>query len=775
MKYPSIAKQPRRVVSVPALSGGVNLRDSISMINDNQLTDCKNVWEKGGVLETRPPCKAVSQEKIKMDLYNSLEDEFISDYKSFPHIKREKKILCSCKRTGLGPNTYHDVSLIFWFQDENGSEDAGYIQMQGFEDENACNWFVIEKDGLLYCYVSNRAGHCAIYSCDYGQDRTWYEVARDKYYVPLVVAGCKVLGFQEYSEPQNTENDRDLSEIISGTQIEGYNLIGGYYRMQYTKINREICSRGDGHQYAAFKLLHSVESGETEYIDGSPVYSKVTLKYLNSLGITIIHETEIRSDRLTTDGWYMEYVPGDDGCYLAVKGCTAKLCYYRDDGPATTPPITWILDDYVCENDLEITAPCPVNTENLQKVFRMTQAEWFGGSAKGINGGGRLFLTGNTELNEGALVIWSGFDNPLYFSENNYAYVGNKSQNVTAFGKQGEKLIIFKENETYYTTYQENDSITADDLIDQNIIDLSASSVYFPMVLINGTIGCDCPDTVQLCRNRLVWAHSCGKVYTLSSENQYSERTIFEVSEMIGPRLKTESGKLKKATSADFEGYYMLFVENRVYLMSYNSYGYQYVYSFSKNEDANLKIPWYIWELPLFIGDNQSGSYAYPFASVVNDKLILTSFYKTSNEEYAYVVSFLINPDENDTFDSAFTEKGDGKTPDKKVPIESYLQTKIFDFGAPNYRKNVETVQLSLGNNGGAPIEIQYITDSGSEAETIVLSDGDTEPRSAAYVTSVTLNPCIKSVLRFGMKLSCKGILAVDSMSLHYRLLGGAR
>ena len=204
--------------------------------------------------------------------------------------------------------------------------------------------------------------------------------------------------------------------------------------------------------------------------------------------------------------------------------------------------------------------------------------------------------------------------------------------------------------------------------------------------------------------------------------------------------------------------------------MSYNSYGYQYVYSFSKNEDANLKIPWYMWELPLFTLGFDLGSYQYPAASVINDRLVLISFYNAKVAENVSMMAFSINPEEKDTFDRAFSEYGD-----KTAPIESYLQTKIFDFGAPNYRKNIDIVQLSLGNNNGVPIEIQYITDSGSEAETIVLSDGDTEPRSAAYVTSVTLNPCIKSVIRFGMKLSCKGALAVDSMSLHYRLLGGAR
>ena len=46
MKYPMINRQPRREVNVPQLSGGLNLRDSLSGIRDNQMTDCVNMWYK---------------------------------------------------------------------------------------------------------------------------------------------------------------------------------------------------------------------------------------------------------------------------------------------------------------------------------------------------------------------------------------------------------------------------------------------------------------------------------------------------------------------------------------------------------------------------------------------------------------------------------------------------------------------------------------------------------------------------------------------------------
>ena len=105
-------------------------------------------------------------------------------------------------------------------------------------------------------------------------------------------------------------------------------------------------------------------------------------------------------------------------------------------------------------------------------------------------------------------------DNPLYFPENNYAYVGDSSQAATAFGKQSDMLVIFHSREMYYATYVAGGDFTAQDVIDGKIVDVTAYMAKFPITQINGEIGCDCPRTVQLCNNRLAWATSDGRVYT---------------------------------------------------------------------------------------------------------------------------------------------------------------------------------------------------------------------------------------------------------------------
>ena len=53
-----------RTLSVPDLAGGINNRDGITDILDNQLNNAKNLWFKDGVLRTRPGKRIYGSEKI---------------------------------------------------------------------------------------------------------------------------------------------------------------------------------------------------------------------------------------------------------------------------------------------------------------------------------------------------------------------------------------------------------------------------------------------------------------------------------------------------------------------------------------------------------------------------------------------------------------------------------------------------------------------------------------------------------------------------------------
>jgi hypothetical protein len=78
MKYPAMNKRPRQAVVAPDFSGGLNLRDGISQIADNQLTDCLNMWFKDGALRTRP----IVEDEETITSGNTSSEDLISGLKN---------------------------------------------------------------------------------------------------------------------------------------------------------------------------------------------------------------------------------------------------------------------------------------------------------------------------------------------------------------------------------------------------------------------------------------------------------------------------------------------------------------------------------------------------------------------------------------------------------------------------------------------------------------------------------------------------------------------
>lgn len=762
MYYPKIGKQPRRTVRIPDLSGGLNLRDGLSLINDNQMTDCKNMWYKDGVLKTRPEVQTgdtVTSRIVddKMQYLDFVLSRFDKDntftFGTETYVLRIN--IYVLKRIDL--NTSDSFIHLEYINenDVNDIIDVGEFTYPAYFNVETDSLLVIKHNKNLLCFYNFGGDMFGIHKFKNVTGTKVFEgreLAEEDMHVPLIAINCQSATLSPFAP--------------GGTMINGYNLLGNYYKAEYKWVN----DSGEAQGSPIFMLFHpimyqkQVDGKTKEYLYDYAVKRTITVETVRADGKTAIHKVTPEQDsegNVKSDTLMETSANETDGILISVGRDGLSFLDAQGNFSENTSIVK-----------ITITAPCPNTSENKQKVFNMTKSAWFGGAAYGIYGGSRLFLGGNTLDGEQSLVVWSDLNNPLYFSENNYTYVGDKTQAVTAFGRQSENLVIFKEREIFQTQYVSGDTPTAEDLINQNVIDLSTQMAYFPITQVHGYIGCDCPETVQLCRNRLVWLNSDGKVYTLVSQNQYNERSVFEVSQMIEKKLSKEMD-LRSALSADYDDHYMLFVGNKVYVMDYNCYGYTHVYSYSKKEDANEYIPWYYWELPL----NPVYICGTP------GRLLISTFDEHKETLYGgdYVKSFcmglsFINDDEgNDCLGEFEYIDGTWKVKTEDKSIESLVQTKLFDFGAPEYYKNVDLINISLGNNGGTPIAVQYVTDNGTEQDEIVMTGNEIEENDPGYIKCVSRFPCIRSALRFGVRLSCDGPMAIDGISLNYRILGGAR
>lgn len=722
-------RESKREVSIKALDGGINKRDTESGILDNQLSDAKNVWYNDGVLRTRP--NFITNENM-----HSVDWSYSNSalFKNNLHkdITYQNKVLLSVASTVLSSGSYKQVIDFLW-QGKSSVQHFGYIEFN-LESNNLVDYFVSCYSDTVYVYVNNKKIYKKVLGSAVG---SFTEVTNK--YIPTVMTNALRTGGGTENEPE-----------FSADMVEGYNLIGDYAKIIYSTKNPNY----NGTDKTAMKMIYplpKMPEGKTlsDYA-GYKITVKITSNYqVASEAMTVTHEVTLNNSGVGTEATALS-----DG--FRIIATRKSIAFYISNTIALINN-----EDTQMLNNLEITYP---HFSDNSKIFGCTFCEWYGGVSEGINGGTRLFVSGNSA--NLSSVYWSDLNNPLYFPENNWFNVGTTGSKVTAFGKQNDKLIIFKENEIYYTNYTQTTTPEAEEVQNQSFIDLTTANANFPLVLINSSIGCDCPNTVELCRNRLVFLNSGGNVYEIVTTNQYSENNIYEIGGMIKNKLKSETD-LTGAMSADFAGHYCIIIGQNMYLCDYNSYGYQYAYSFKNDDDSQVKIPWYFWELP-FEGNYFSfRDYIFFGKTSLIDDTPLTN-------RGTYYISSVLCEDNADIYDKLLVlippEVG-GQTLQFNISdyeILSEFETKLFTFGSPDKRKNVERVSIFTGDNEGQQITISFITESGTESENYYTNITDMSECK-------TVLPYTKSTTKFGIKMSSGGKLAVEGITIIYRMLGVIR
>lgn len=770
MRLPIRQPKAASILTLPDLAGGLNLRDGGSEILDNQLTECENMWWYRGALKTRPGIKLLANSMS----FIGRPSEQVVEVKNFSNIKTVIDGEAYCLQVAHVKNLEENKGILkFFWCGESKSIDLGYITVGVAND--IAKYFVFLQKKTLYCFTSDKK----IYKRDIILETSqWEEIEKNQIYVPKIMMQCKKHATANIS-----------SDEISGVMLEGYNLLSDYYEMSYNSYNPEIVTEDNQKHKMQYHILKSVAKYEDK---GLTVTAKITLDGVERIHTVAISKETRRegktstweesapntNDKLLMRVWknrisfyYCE--ENTDDSFITDKTQYDKIAtisdntdsdYWRngDSEEEKSKPTAPIKFSNGLDDDIVIIAPYVWSNKNKEKIFNMTRCEWFGGATAGLSGGTRLFMCGNES--EPSLVMWSGLNNPLYFPENSYFYVGDDTSCVTGFKKQSDMLVIFKENETWFTRYAQNTNITAQDLINQSVVDYTASAVYFPLVQINSSIGCGYPETIQLCRNRLVWLGNDKKLYTLVSDSQYNERNIFCASEMVEERLQ-KSVEDSQPSSCDWNGYYCLCLDNEMYLMDYNCYGYTHISSYSKMEDANIRIPWYYWKLPKFYS-----------IGTINDKMFLSYYHDGESFDKCFIVTGIL-ADGNTSVDEICcedqTQEGVDGMRITERPIKSVLQTKIFDFGLPHIKKNIEQLNIQFTEGGSKRITLTTMSDIGANEDTVSLLNDKRD--TAGFVESCAVFPCIKQIIRFGLKLECEGPFAIDSIVLKYRTLGGAR
>ncbi len=751
--FPKLNGKSHLGVKIPALSGGLNEFDAVNLVDDNQLTRCENLWFDGGMLKTRPGF-ALKQEgvfqMISQDYGNVINVKYIqNDITVMLDGKLNKLIaaICECSNKSVilfyfvsGEGTVHPIPEIC---------ESDLISAVKYENCLLCQY----KD-KIYAYVKKsvpyydeKIGNSTkpeykVFFYDFKAEE-WQDVEADEneetFEVPLTMTNCRQI---------------KTGRIFSGDSVRGYNLLNGGEKIEMFAFPKR--SESDS---SYFLLMFDIK---TAIVPNSPVKMEI----IKSDGTTDTYlctaENNYKSETASYDTYLTVGVEeniihinlrGSDGTIfdpMKDQNNVNRLNLYRTDQPNVT-----------------LTYYREVTEEEKDRIFMATKCEWFG--TEGINGGSRLFVGGNTNPELKNLLHFSDSLNPLYFPENCYMRVGDNSQGITALAKQSEMLVIFSERQLHYITYQSGANVTAEDITENGQYDLTVLNATFPLTQINDKIGCDCPDTVQLCRNRLVWATKEGKVYVLMGASQYSERNVYELSRNIERNLKAvikDSGN-SELNSCDWQGKYVLQAGSKIFVMDYDENAFAYISSYSDSVKAQKNIVWHVWDTGM------------RFEKLFSDGQSIMAV----NRPRRWCELFVCDgTTEKDNYCSNLSDDGYEITnPTDFVPefkekdIAATLQTKVFDFNNPGTKKSVDQVYIGFGGNGEKEINVTFVSEKGEQYRSLFPHCADLTPFSAGYVSVERFLPCLAHITRLGIKIESKGNLSINNITINYRLLGGVR
>ncbi len=718
MQYPRMGNVRPYRISIPQLNGGVNLSVPPHLIQDNQLSEVENMWYREGRLHTRPALKnafGTAGECQTQILIRTMKarDKICGIFYSF--YEGEHGYVFRFWTVEDGRLTNAVAKKVLWDRDPNDLQNILAIEncvtvkdVAGEEHEDISI--------IFYTTSIDSAGNniCKVFGISSDPDKSLAELPP---YIPTIIKG----GVPTETSDPNLEN---------GSLFEPYNLLSNQYKCRYTSDGKGLYYRLPKNSQRWIEDVTDVKIFYTDKDRKQWEFSQVDEEYNTAANNPIFKATEEGS--------------GYDVCVNLYDGYFSFV--NAGGGTDEVLPLTGTANNV----EIVITEKEYLDHSHLTGASIST---WFGGGSSGLSGGTRLFVAGSKA--EPNVMRWSSLNNPLYFPENNYAYVGADNEKITAFGKQSDMLVIFKEKELYFSYYMQG-SVSGEAVENQEIIDVEAARALFPVYQLHPNIGCDLPNTICLCNNRLVWFNRDRKAYGLFTAGLYSERNVRRLSDVIDEKLQEISDEdIQSAIAYELDDHYLVQFNRKVFVMDYSSNGFSYYSSYSSDEKAQKAIQWYYWDL-------------------FKDENLVLNFVSTTTYDGKHFLFAMYEEGETDRYTSFIydpTAKRD-HFHGNEYDIHSMFATKLFDFGFPERYKRINPFYLQVSGEDGKTLNLTYLNENGTYTDACSPTfNGEplekTDPRR--------ISPNAVRVREFGIKMECDGYMEVGSLVLNYAMMGTVR
>ncbi len=466
MKYGYLKGQGSKSFKIRALSGGLDYENLPDNINDNQISDCKNMWYKNSRLKTRPGFRADSDRAVDTMIYGytgeleyKVTDTAIYLYDEYYRIAT----------ADITTDDYAHYTYVYLVDLYGNITPAGYLSFLRIASDvfylpTHINFFngKPQNGGGIYALVTlcdkyniaNKNHHVYEINADFTEWERVYD-----YYIPTALINGRGNRYQV------AKNETAFS-APNPTVLESQNMLESRFYSYYTS---------DGYSNSFVLPFNSISNGE--------------------VSCRIYYSLDEYTEWVIPAGYIRDIKEFREKEITAYIDRTTGTLYFKD-GPNDYPiPIM----EMCGQNNIKVTASKDI-TDGIAKIAEASCVTRY--NSKLLVAGGK---NGNT-------VYISDYDNPLYFPNISAQEIGESNSPITYMSSQQGKVLVFKDNELHLLTVKDGDTVNEITLLHDND-KVFKKAARLTSEQISQNIGCDNKATVSFCNGRTFWLGGDNTVY----------------------------------------------------------------------------------------------------------------------------------------------------------------------------------------------------------------------------------------------------------------------
>jgi hypothetical protein len=484
MKYDSLKKGHTKTLRVSSLSGGINKQDPPLYINDNQLSDCKNVWLQNGNLQTRKGISCDGSKSLITPIGGYYGENQYKIHNTAICVEGENMRIATAE---VCSDDYLYICNVFLISERGDYRAIGKLSF--FRTTSDIFYTPInivfytgkpQQGGGIFAMVTLQNGY-------YDDDRyyNFFEISEDftewnkiyNFYIPTLYINGR-------GNKYSIAKANNTACLLSPKILESPNMLNGRFHSYFTS---------DGYSNS-FRLPFANLSSEN--IVCRIYYTLVDFVEWQVGAQTIADKKSFFGKEVTMEA-------------DREKG----IVYFIAEGNDYAIPVM----DMYHENNIKITATKEIEKGREMVIHSTCTCEYKS----------RIIVSGGQN---GNMAFVTDYQNPLYFPQNSSVEIGFGDSEVVDLAIKDRKIIALKEDSIYSLSLKEGSKINEISLLADND-KLFNESDTFTCDIITNQVGCKYKECTAVLKDKIIFFANDRKVYVI---NNLNAEGIICVSDILG-------------------------------------------------------------------------------------------------------------------------------------------------------------------------------------------------------------------------------------------------